>query len=280
MTTTLFLSRTQIILAPVIVLLAAVTAAQTTKQLTYTVGPRANISITNHYGSITVKPSGTRQVIVRTTSRTDGVSFLNEQRGKRIELRTESSRIGMGLADYIVLVPSDAFVTLRSSDGILRLQGVRGDVILESATGAIEATDLSNAYLYVKTLSGTVLLANIRNSHLNVRSIKGNVNLRNVTCSSVEVHSGTGRIAYEGEPGRMGQYLLTSQPGDLEISIPASAAADIRSRSEKGQSDSDLAGSRGASSLRQGNLLLRGGTNSASSFVLRSFKGNIQVKRP
>jgi hypothetical protein len=155
-------------------------------------------------------------------------------------------------------VPSDAFVALRSSDGILRTQGLRGDVILESATGAIEATDLSNAYLYVKTLSGTVLLANIRSSHLNVRSIKGNVNLRNVTSSSVEVHSGTGRIAYEGDPGRMGQYLLASHTGDLEISIPASAAADIRARSEKGQLDPDLEGSRGGSSAIQRNLLLRG----------------------
>jgi hypothetical protein len=274
------LSRTQTILVPVIVLLGAVTAAQTTKQLTYTVGPRPNISITNHYGSITVKPSGTRQVIVTATSHTNGVSFLNEQRGKRIELRTESSRVGTGLADYIVLVPSDAFITLRSSDGILRTQGLRGDVILESASAAIEATDLSNAYLYVKTLSGTVLLTNIRSSHLNVRSIKGNVNLRNVTSSSVEVHSGTGRIAYEGDPGRMGEYLLTTHTGDLEISIPASAAADIRAHSEKGQSDPDLAGRRGASSMTQGSLLLRGGTNSASSFVLRSFKGNIHVKRP
>jgi hypothetical protein len=48
------LSRTQTILVPVIVLLGAVTAAQTTKQLTYNIGPRPNISITNHYGSITV----------------------------------------------------------------------------------------------------------------------------------------------------------------------------------------------------------------------------------
>jgi hypothetical protein len=103
MTMSVSLCRTQIVIAPVIVLLSAVTAAQTTKRLTYTVGPRANISITNHYGSITVKPSGTRQFIVTTKSYSDGVSFLNEQRGKRIELRTESSRVGTGLADYTVL---------------------------------------------------------------------------------------------------------------------------------------------------------------------------------
>jgi hypothetical protein len=77
----------------------------------------------------------------------------------------------------------------------------------------------------------------------------------------------------------MGQYLLTSHTGDLEISIPASAAADIRARSKKGQSHPDLSGGRCPSSVTQGSLLLRGGTNSASSFVLRSFKCNIHVKR-
>jgi hypothetical protein len=260
-------------------LFAAAAAAQTVKQLTYTVGPRANVSITNHYGSIIVKPSGTRQVVVTATSHSDAVSFLNEQRGNRIELRAESSRVGTGLADYTVLVPSDAFVTLRSSDGVLRAQGLRSDVILESVSASIEATDLSGAYLSVKTLNGSVLLADIRNSHLNVRSIRGNITLRNVTGSSAEVHSGTGQISYEGDPGRMGLYSFTSHTGDLEISIPSSAWVETSGRSDMGESDPDLADGLVSPPVTHGNLLLRKGANSASSFALRSFKGNIHVKR-
>ena len=199
----------------VVLLIAMLAAAQESKQLRYTVGPKANISITNHYGSITVRPSGTRQVLVTATSRSDTVTFENEQRGNRIELRVHStSRGGSGVADYTALVPADAFVTLRTSDGTVQAQGLRGDVILESATGPIEAADMSNAYVSVKTLNGSVLLADVRNSHLNVSAIKGNVNLRNVTGSAAEVHCGTGRISYEGDPGRMGQYVLTSHTGD------------------------------------------------------------------
>jgi DUF4097 and DUF4098 domain-containing protein YvlB len=272
--------RISIALLAVFPLLTMVAAAQQSKkEVSYTVGPKANISITNRYGSITVKPSGTRQVLVTATSNSEDVSFVNEQRGNRIELRVESSRAGSGIADYTVLVPTDAFVTLRSSDGILHAQGLRGDVTLESVSASIEATDLSGAYVSVKTLNGSVLLSDIRNSHLYVRSIRGNVSLRNVTGSAAEVHSGTGRILYEGDPGRMGEYSLTSHAGDLEIAIPVNASVAINAHSDKGKTDPSLAESLASPPRAQGNLLLKRGANSTSSFVLRSFKGNIHVKR-
>src|SRR5580765_1525786 len=62
------------------------------KEFTYTVGPRAVVSITNNYGPITVRPSGSRQVLIETVSHSDAVSLVNEQHGDRIELRSVSSR--------------------------------------------------------------------------------------------------------------------------------------------------------------------------------------------
>ncbi len=60
--------------------------------------------------------------------------------------------------DYTVLVPAAAFVSLRSSDGTLRAQGLRGDVVLEAASGSVEVTDISDAHLHVRTLSGPITL--------------------------------------------------------------------------------------------------------------------------
>src|SRR6478672_12633926 len=129
-----------------IALLAMSAAAQDKKEFTYNVGPRAVVSITNNYGPITVKPSGSRQVVVETVSHSDAVSLVNEQHGDRIELRSVSSRPGSDLVNYTVLVPVDAFVSLRSSDGTLRAQGLRGDVILEAAAASVEVTDISDAH--------------------------------------------------------------------------------------------------------------------------------------
>ena len=264
----------------VIWLLALTAAAQEKREFTYNVGPRAVVSITNNYGPITVKPSRNRQVVVETVSHSDAVGLVNEQHGDRIELRAISSRPGTDLVDYTVLVPVDAFVSLRSSDGTLRAQGLRGDVILEAVAGSVEVTDISDAHLHVKTLSGPITLSDIRNSHLDIHSVSGNVTIRNVTGPSVEVNSGSGRISYQGDPGSTGEYLLTSHSGDLDISIPASALVDIRARSIKGQSDPDFPIANGFSGAGTGNLLLKPGTVTGSRFDLRSFRGKIRLKRP
>jgi hypothetical protein len=264
----------------VVSLLALGAAAQDKKEFTYTVGPRAVVSITNNYGPITVRPSPNRQVVVETVTHSDAVSLVNEQHGDRIELRSMSTRQGSNLVDYTVLVPIDAFVSLRSSDGTIRAQGLRGDVILEAAAGSIEVTDIRDAHLHVRTLTGPISLTDIRGSHLDIHSVSGNVNLRNVTGPSVEVNSGSGLISYEGDPGPVGEYLLTSHSGDLDVSIPASALVDIKARSIKGQSDPDFPIASGFSASRTGNLLLKPGTITGSRFELRSFRGKIHLKRP
>jgi hypothetical protein len=264
----------------VVSLLALTAAGQERKEVTYTVGPSAVVSITNNYGPITVKPSGNRQVVIETVSHSDAVSLVNEQHGDRIELRSMSTRQGTNLVDYTVLVPADAFVSLRSSDGTLRVQGLRGDVLLEAAAASVEVTDISDAHLHIRTLTGPISLTDIRDSHLDIHSVSGNVNLRNVRGPSIEVNSGSGRISYEGDPGPGGEYLLTSHSGDLDVSIPANAFVNIKARSIKGQSDPDFPIANGFSSTSSGNTLFKPGKILGSRFELRSFRGKITLKRP
>jgi DUF4097 and DUF4098 domain-containing protein YvlB len=260
-------------------LLALSAAAQDKKEFTYTVGPKAVVSITNNYGPITVKPSGSRQVVVEAIYHSDAVGLVNEQHEDRLELRSVSSRQGTNQIEYTVLVPADAFVSLRSSDGTLRAQGLRGDVILEAAAASVEVSDIRDAHLHVRTLSGPITLTDIRNSHLDVHSVSGDVKMRNVTGPGVEVNSGSGQISYDGDPGRMGEYLLTSHSGDLNISIPADAWVNIKARSVQGQSDPDLPVANGFSSTGSMNLL-KPGMITGSRFELRSFRGKIHLKRP
>ena len=104
--------------------------------------------------------------------------------------------------------------------------------------------------------------------------------MRNVTGPSVEVNSGSGQISYDGDPGRMGEYLLTSHSGDLNISIPANAWVNIKARSVQGQSDPDFPVANSFASGRTGNLLLKPGMVTGSRFELRSFRGKIHLKRP
>jgi Putative adhesin len=272
-------SRISTVLPAFFSLLSLLAAAQEKKEFSCAVGPGAVISVTNNYGPITVKPSGSSQVLVETIFHSDAVNVVNEQHGDRIELRSTSSLPGTNLVEYTVLVPAAAFVTLRSFDGTLRAQGLRGDVVLEAASGSVEVTDISDAHLHVKTLSGPITLADIRNSHVDIHSVRGNVNLRNVTGPSVEVNSGAGRIKYDGDPGRVGEYMLTSHTGDLEVSIPASAWVEIKARSIKSQSDPEFPNVSNVFTPGETSLMGKPG-KIGSRFELRSFSGKIRLKRP
>jgi len=252
---------------------------QASKSSSYAVGPGAVVSITNNYGPVSVKPSGSSQVVVETVSHSDSIRVVNEQHGDRIELRSTSSRPGTNLVDYTVLVPAAVFVSVRSSDGSLRVQGLSGDVVLEAASGSVEVTNISDAHLHVKTLSGPISLTDISNSHLDIHSVSGDVDLHNVAGPSVDVNSGSGRITYDGDPGRIGEYLLSSHSGNLEVSIPASAWVEIKARSIKNQSDPEFPTAGKPPALGQINLMGKPG-KIGSRFELRSFSGKIHLKRP
>jgi DUF4097 and DUF4098 domain-containing protein YvlB len=260
-------------------LIAASQERQASKSSSYAVGPGAVVSITNNYGPVSVKPSGSSQVVVETVSHSDSIRVVNEQHGDRIELRSTSSRPGTNLVDYTVLVPAAVFVSVRSSDGSLRVQGLSGDVVLEAASGSVEVTNISDAHLHVKTLSGPISLTDISNSHLDIHSVSGDVDLHNVAGPSVDVNSGSGRIKYDGDPGRIGEYLLSSHSGNLEVSIPASAWVEIKARSIKNQSDPEFPTAGKPPALGQINLMGKPG-KIGSRFELRSFSGKIHLKRP
>jgi hypothetical protein len=261
-------------------ILSVMLASQETKLVRYVVGPKPLISITNDYGAITVSPSGNNQVVVSTVSHSDAIRFVNERHGDRVELRAESDRRGTSLAEYTVLVPNDSIVTLRSLDGSLRAEGLRGDVILEAATAHVEVTAITGAHVHVKTLSGPVTLTDIRDSHLDIHSVSGNIDIHNVTGAFVEVSSDSGRITYDGDPGFAGYYRLTSHTGDLDVSIPANASVDIKARSLKGKSEQAASNVDGVVPTDQKSLFLKPGVAGASRVVLRSFKGRIRLKRP
>ena len=254
--------------------------AQEKRESRYSVGRHAVVSITNDYGSIKLGPSADMQVVVTTVTRSGTPSFVSEQHGNRIELRSVLSRQAVGLVDYIVQVPDDSVVNLQSSDGNLHVEGVRGDLIMETLTAAVDVTNVTHAHLHVRTLSGPINLNTVRNSHVDVHSVKGNVSLRDVTGSSVKVDSGSGQIMYAGDPGSVGDYVLTSHSGNIGVSIPASALADIKTRSLQDDSHQEPRTHPQLNKKSQSNLFVKPVRAGIPRFLLQSIRGKIQVQHP
>jgi hypothetical protein len=250
------------------------------KKESYVVGAGANVTVTNDCGPITVMPSPTGKVLVTVVWHSASVRFLATQRGDRLDLRATSNSPGVNLAEYSVLVPPANMVTVRSSNGDLHVQGLRGDVALETSTSAITVSDMADAHLRARTLSGTISLKDVDHSHIDVYSVRGDIHLHDVRGSWLAGHSASGRITYDGDPGLEGEYLLSSHFGDLEVSIPSSASVEIKTRSLKGGSDQEVNFPVHPPASTSKNSFLKSARGNASRFKLHSLRGDIRITRP
>ena len=267
-------------------LVGIIAIAESRRDYRFTVGPKANISVVNDYGQISVRPSTGTQVLVTATVHSDKVEVDNDQSGNRIQIHSHllpGANSETGTVDYELQVPPDASITLHSSNGALHAEKLNGDVTLEGATANVDVKDVSDAHVHVNTVSGEVKLVNIRNGHVEVTSVSGPITLTDVSGPKVQVNSTSGKISYAGDFGGSGEYVLVSHTGDIEATVPEGASFDVTARSVRGHVDSEdlqfqpknhtffsqVPGSAFAGTMGK----------AASSVVLRTFSGKIHLKK-
>jgi len=217
--------------------------AQSKKEYHFAVGPKSGVSVTNPYGSITVRPSTNNTVFVNAILHSDKVEVDNSQNGNRVDIQSHllsGADAESGRVDYEVMVPADASISLHSSTGSLYAEKLHGDVSLEGPGASVDVRDISNAHVHIKTMNGSVNLDNIQNGHVEVDSLSGEVTLKEVNGPLVQVVSTSGRINYIGDFGKSGEYRLTSHSGDIEATIPEWTSADVSARSVRGEVHDDI----------------------------------------
>ncbi len=267
-----------LVLLVVFVSLAA--SAQIKREVfAYPVTAKPVISIRNQYGRITVTPSAAGRVVA-TVTHSGAVEIQNQQNQNRIELIT-GSQLSSGAkadnADYQVLVPADACVILSTAAGSLSAENLEGDLVFEGTTASVDAHQIRNAHIHVKTLSGPISLRQVSDGHVDVTTASGDVTLQDVSGSIVEVHSGSGKINYLGNPGA-GVYKLVTGTGNIEVALPSTGLARFKARSVKGKVDSPIFGAASTTlgfAPGQASSLLH---NVSAAFELHSFRGNISVR--
>jgi hypothetical protein len=269
-----------------VILVTAVcaSAAEIKKEFRFTVGPGAVISIANQYGPISVKPGSGTQVVVNAVLHSDQVEVDHTQSGSRVDILSHLSSDAnpeTGRVDYEVWVPLNASVSLRSSTGLLRAEGLHGDVTLEGSQADVEVRDISDAHVHVRTLNGSVSLKDIRNGHVEVTSVSGDVVLNSVNGPLVQVNSTSGKIRYEGDFGNSGEYMLTSHSGDIDASAPSDASFDVTARSVRGKVENDflLEPKHTPFVVKAGSAFAGTMNKAASSVRLFSFSGKIHLKQ-
>ncbi|MDP9269194.1 MAG: DUF4097 domain-containing protein [Acidobacteriota bacterium] len=278
-----------ILLLTVVLLTSAALAADNRKESKYNVGQGAIVTIANANGPITVKSGGGRQVLIVTTTHSDKVEVDAAQSGNRIESRAHSTqRISgdEGRVDYEVTVPADVDVTIRGGSGAIHVERLRSDIQLESDSGNVDVRDAGNGHVHVRTVTGPVTLTNISNGHIEITTVSGDIALKSVTGPHLNVNAGKGNTSYDGDFGSGGDYVITSNSGNIDVRVPANASIALKARSINGSVENDLPLQASAMHMNLGGSpadskrTLMGTSNSGSSSVeLRSFSGKIRVKK-
>ena len=264
--------------------LSAAAFAETKKELHFTVGPNANISVDTQDGAISVKPGSSDQLVVWATLKSDDVEVDQQQNGNRVEIASHLLRGAdqqAGRDDYELLVPPDATLNLHSSTGPLSVERLHGDLTLEGADAVVNVRNVANGHVHVRTMRGPITLTDVRNGHVEVASISGDIHLKSVTGPLVQADSTSGKISYDGDFGSGGEYRFTTHKGDIEAWVPAEVSADFRAHSVLGrvQHDFPLQPKHSRFSEEVGRSFVGTTGKAASEVVLRSFSGKIRLKQ-
>jgi DUF4097 and DUF4098 domain-containing protein YvlB len=268
-------------------MLAGTLFAEARKEYRFNVGVKAGVSVSNPYGSISVKPSTGNVVVVNALLYSDKVEVDHNLVGNRVEVQTHllaGADAQSGRVDYEIFVPADASITLHSSTGPLRAERLNGDVTLEGAGATVEIRDITGAHVRVKTLNGPVTLTNVQDGHVEVDSLSGEVTLNGVTGPLVQVISTSGSINYIGDFGDRGEYRLTSHSGNIEATVPESTSADVSARSVRGEVRDDIPLQPKTHTwyvIKEGSAFwgTMGRAAVSSTVVLRSFSGKIHLSK-
>jgi len=273
-------------LAVTVVVLAGATLAlgETRKEFRFNVGRKAAVSVYNQYGTISIKPGERRHVMITAVLYSDRVQSDPHQSGSRVDVVSRlqaGADQDTGRVDYEIVVPPDANITLQSATGAIRVEGLSGDVNLESAAGGVSVRQIQGGHLRVRTLNGPITLANIQDGHVEVTSVSGEVAMTSVDGPYVQVNSNSGKISYDGPFGAGGEYNLISHTGDIEAIAPSYASFDVVARSEHGTVENDFSLEDRSRSLvsKAGSAFAGTLGKAASSVKLFSISGKIHLKK-
>ena len=174
---------------------------------------------------------------------------------------------GEARVDYIVTLPANTNVMLRSTSGSLRVQNMSGDE------------------LNVDTLQGNVTVSDLQSRLLELHTVTGDMMLRDIAAQRAFVESTRGNLVYAGPLQRAGQYRFRTHSGDIRVIPAGTPGFDLEAMTNRGALQSNfvlkLLGDRPGLRRANAQKILRGTVGNAAAMLnASSFSGNIEIVKP
>jgi DUF4097 and DUF4098 domain-containing protein YvlB len=195
-------------------------------------------------GRIEVKSSKNSEVVVVSSFAPGKVEVDIEQVGDRIDINasalTTSSQPHDAEANFVLTVPEQTELQLKTQTGLILVEQVSGDMKLQSVAGDVHLKEVSG-YIIVKTTGGSLICTQC-SGKLEFASISGNAQiLQPTSLTNINLVTTTGNILYDGDFVRTGIYTMNSGRGLIEVRFSGSDSFDMNAQTIVGNVDNQAA---------------------------------------
>jgi DUF4097 and DUF4098 domain-containing protein YvlB len=190
-------------------------------------------------GRIEVKSSKNPEVVVTATQASNKIGIVAEQAEERVDVTAsvlDSSAPAAELeANFQLTVPEETELQLRTQTGLVYVEQVMGDMILQSVAGDVHLKEVSG-YIVVRTTGGSLVCTQCAGK-LDFSSVSGNAQVLQPGLTNVTLFTTSGNILFDGDFIRTGIYTMKSGRGTVEVHFSGSDSFDLKAQTAMGTVD-------------------------------------------
>ena len=284
-------------------------AVATTDQ-TVNVTKGTKLDVNNFAGDVNVKVWDKDAVRVEVTH-SDREAVDIKQEDGIVHIRGRSTRGGPPRSlDYTITIPGWMGVSVSGTYADTTLEGVGGDVSVDTTRGDIKVRG-GSGYISLKSVQGEITLEKAKgkidvrgvneslhladiSGDLSAETTNGSITLDRIDSGNVDLYTVNGNISYDGPLKEKGVYRLTTHNGLIALPVPEKVNATLTLRTYNGSIRASFplpadagagsgsgsgSGPDGSRERRNKRMTLTLGNGSAH-VELESFGGSIALRRP
>ena len=277
-------------LAAIIFMMGVITPMDQTVNVT----KGTKLDINNFAGDVAVKTWDRDAVRVQVTH-SDRETVEIKPAEQLLTIRSRSVRGGRPRSlDYAITVPKWMAISVNGTYVDANLDGVGGDVAVETTNGDIKVSG-GSGFVSLKSVQGEITLEKARgrvevravnegirladiSGDLSAESTNGSIILDRIDSANVDLYSVNGNISYDGPIKDKGLYRLTTHNGLIAIAVPERVNAVLRVRTYNGSFRSTFPVKTDDENQRKRFTVTLG--NGSAHLELESFGGTIALRRP
>lgn len=221
--------------------LATLGAMQTSTDTTFAIPTGARIELRDVRGVVVVQSWDRAEVRVRAEHGSRDRLRIDD-RGGVVTIRSVRDMGRPVAVDYRLTVPRGVGLTLEGQEAEFEVEGVTGEVRIETIEGSIVLRDVgpvsvnsvegdvtirgATGAIRVNTTDGDLTLSGIRGDIV-ANTLDGTVMLDDIEAANVDVSTVDGDITYDGSLRDGGRYRLSTHDGDITVLVPAAINASV-----------------------------------------------------